>query len=85
MYFFAFLKWHIICHNNAKQTKMEKRIVGFILTLLGVTGLVVAGYFFMHGGQSTVAMKSITLYGILGFVFFIAGVSLVRNTKDKAT
>ncbi|HKR04150.1 MAG TPA: hypothetical protein VJY62_05880 [Bacteroidia bacterium] len=64
---------------------MEKRIIGIILTVLGIAGLIAAGYYFMRGGENTFAIKSIAMYGILGLVFFLAGVSLVRSTKDKAT
>ena len=64
---------------------MEKRIIGILLTVLGIAGLVAAGYFFMRGGENTFAIKSITLYGILGLVFFLAGVGLIRTTKDKPT
>jgi uncharacterized membrane protein len=64
---------------------MEKRLVGIILTLLGVIGLIMAGYYFMNTGSGTRAIKSIALYGILGLVFFIAGIGLIKNTQDKAT
>ena len=64
---------------------MEKRIIGILLTVLGIAGLIAAGYYFMRGGGNTFAIKSIAMYGILGLVFFLAGVSLVRSTKDKAT
>ena len=64
---------------------MEKRVIGILLTLLGVAGLIAAGYFFMRGGENTFAFKSIALYGILGVIFFLAGVGLIRATKDKAT
>jgi hypothetical protein len=64
---------------------MEKRVIGILLTVLGIAGLIAAGYYFMRGGESTVAIKSIAMYGILGFIFFLAGVGLVRSTKDKAT
>ena len=69
----------------AGKDPMEKRVIGVLLTLLGIAGLIAAGYFFMQGGNGTFAVKSITLYGILGLVFFLAGVGLVRNTKDKPT
>ncbi len=64
---------------------MEKRVIGFILTLLGIIGLVTAGFYFMRGGDTNTAIKSIVMFGILGLVFFFAGVGLVRGTKDKAT
>ncbi len=64
---------------------MEKRVIGILLTILGIAGLIAAGYYFMRGGENTFAFKSIAMYGILGFLFFLAGVGLIRNTKDKAT
>ena len=64
---------------------MEKRLLGIILSLLGVTGLIYAGISFMDGGTGTRNIKVIILFGILGAIFFFAGISLVRNTKDKAT
>jgi hypothetical protein len=64
---------------------MEKRILGIILSVLGIVGLIMAGVYFMNGSQGTKNIKAIFLCGILGAVFFFAGVGLVRNTKDKAT
>jgi len=64
---------------------MEKRALGIILSILGIVGLILAGVYFMNGGQGTKNIKAIFLFAILGAVFFFAGISLVRNTKDKAT
>jgi len=64
---------------------MEKRVLGIILSLLGVASLIYAGISFMDGGTGTRNIKVIILFGILGAIFFFAGISLVRNTKDKAT
>jgi hypothetical protein len=64
---------------------MEKRMFGIILTVLGAVGLTMAGVQFMNSSGGTYSIKSIILYGILGLVFFSAGISLLRNTKDKAT
>jgi hypothetical protein len=64
---------------------MEKRILGIILSILGIGGLILAGYFFMNGGEGTRNLKAIGLYGILGAIFFFAGIGLVRNTKDRPT
>ncbi|WP_343704309.1 hypothetical protein [Chitinophaga sp.] len=62
---------------------MEKRVLGIILTLLGVTGLILAGVNFMNGGEGARNIKSIIIYAILGAIFFFAGIGLIRNTKDK--
>ncbi|MDB5278515.1 MAG: hypothetical protein JWR61_3470 [Ferruginibacter sp.] len=64
---------------------MEKRIIGIILTLLGVIGLITAGYYFMSSGSNTHSIKTIVMYGILGIIFFGAGIGLIRNTSDRPT
>lgn len=64
---------------------MEKRVLGIILTLIGVIGLIAAAYYFMNGGQGTRNVKGIITYAILGAVFFAAGIGLIQNTRDKAT
>ncbi len=64
---------------------MEKRIFGIILSLLGIAGLIMAAFNFMNGGYGEKNIKEIIIYGILGAIFFFAGVGLLRSTKDKAT
>jgi hypothetical protein len=64
---------------------MEKRVLGIILSILGVAGLIYAGIAFLNGGTGTRSIKAIIFSGILGAIFFFAGISLVRNTKDKET
>lgn len=63
---------------------MEKRVLGIILSLLGIVGLIMAAVNFMNGGGSK-NIKEIIIYGVLGAIFFFAGIGLVRSTKDKAT
>jgi uncharacterized membrane protein len=63
---------------------MEKRVFGIILTVLGIVGLILAGMNFMNGHGDNDA-KMIAVYAILGIIFFLAGIGLLRNTKDKAT
>jgi uncharacterized membrane protein len=64
---------------------MEKRILGIILSLLGVAGLIYAAISFMNGGSGERNVKAIIVSAIVGAIFFFAGISLVRNTNDKAT
>jgi uncharacterized membrane protein len=64
---------------------MEKRILGIILSILGIAGLIYAGIYFMNGGTGTRNIKAIIFSGILGAVFFFSGISLIRSTKDKET
>lgn len=61
-----------------------KRIFGSILTVLGIIGLIYTAYVFANTGGDTRDMKQLLIYGILGFVFFIAGISLVKGTKDES-
>jgi drug/metabolite transporter (DMT)-like permease len=64
---------------------MEKRILGIILSIVGIAGLILAGVYFLNGGQGSKNVKQIFVFGILGALFFFAGISLIRNTKDKET
>lgn len=61
---------------------MEKRIFGIILTSLGIIGLIMAAMNFVntHGGNRDI--KMITVYMLLGAVFFFAGIALIRSTRD---
>ena len=64
---------------------MEKRIFGIILTILGIAGLLMAGYNFLQkNSQNEYEVKTIAVYGLLGLLFFFGGVGLLRSTKDKA-
>ena len=64
---------------------MEKRILGIILSILGIIGLIYAGVSFMNGGGTNKNIKVIIFAGVLGAVFFSAGISLIKNTKDRPT
>ena len=64
---------------------MEKRVLGIILSLLGIVGLIYAGISFVNGASGNRDVKVITITAVLGAIFFFAGISLVRNTRDKAT
>jgi uncharacterized membrane protein len=64
---------------------MEKRVLGIILSILGVIGLIYAGINFLNGGADQKNVKEIIFSGVLGVIFFFAGIGLVRNTKDKPT
>ena len=61
-----------------------KRMFGAILTLLGIGGLIYAAIVFANTSGGTHDIKSLTIYGILGLIFFISGIGLVRTTKDES-
>jgi uncharacterized membrane protein len=72
-----------MCMVFGKLNYMAKRIIGIILTLLGIFGLVFAGVQFMNGTSGNRDVKEIVIYGLLGAIFFFSGVGLVRGTHDK--
>ncbi|MGZ8503426.1 MAG: hypothetical protein ACXWV2_07370 [Chitinophagaceae bacterium] len=58
--------------------------MGIILSILGIVGLILAGFNFMNGSGSR-NIKEIVIYGVLGAIFFFAGIGLIRTTRDRAT
>ena len=61
-----------------------KRIFGAILTLLGIGGLIYTAILFVNTSGGLRDIKALIIYGILGLIFFLSGISLVRTTKDEA-
>lgn len=61
-----------------------KRIFGAILTSLGIGGLIYTAVLFVNNSGGTKDVKTVVIYGILGLLFFIAGINLVRTTKDES-
>jgi uncharacterized membrane protein len=58
-----------------------KRTFGTILTILGIIGLIWAGIGFVN---HSIQMRELIVVAIIGVIFFISGIGLVRNTKDEA-
>lgn len=61
-----------------------KRIFGALLTALGIGGLIYAAVVFASTSGDNRDIKSLIIYGVLGIIFFISGISLVRTTKDES-
>ncbi|HWK57557.1 MAG TPA: hypothetical protein VNQ80_09475 [Parapedobacter sp.] len=57
-----------------------KRIFGTILTILGIGGLIYTGAMVV---QQTGGTRELIVVGVIGLIFFLSGISLVRNTRDK--
>lgn len=68
-----------------KFQDMEKRILGVVLSILGAIGLIYAGIIFLNGGMEGKQIRAVLFAGILGAIFFFAGIGLVKNTSDKPT
>jgi len=64
---------------------MEKRVLGVVLSLLGIGGLIWAGFIFMNSGGGERNIKGMIFAGVIGGIFFFSGIGLVRSTKDRAT
>lgn len=58
-----------------------KRTFGTILTVLGIIGLIYAGYGFVN---QSLKSREMIVYGIIGLIFFVSGIGLVKNTKDES-
>ncbi len=58
-----------------------KRIFGAVLTVLGIIGLIYAGYGFI---KHSIQTRELIVAGVIGLIFFFSGIGLVKNTKDEA-
>jgi uncharacterized membrane protein len=58
-----------------------KRIFGTILTILGIIGLIYTGVVIIQREGNAI---NLTVIGAISLIFFLTGISLVRNTKDEA-
>jgi uncharacterized membrane protein len=61
-----------------------KRIFGAILTVLGIAALIYVALLFVNTSGGTTDIKALIIFGVIGLIFFIAGISLIRTTKDEA-
>ena len=61
-----------------------KRIFGALLTAFGIGGLIYTAVLFSHTAGGNNDIKSLIIYGVLGAIFFMSGISLIRTTKDES-
>ncbi len=61
-----------------------KRIFGALLTVCGIGGLIYTAIVFANTSGGNHDIKSLIIFGVLGAIFFITGISLIRTTKDEA-
>ena len=61
-----------------------KRIFGTILTALGIGGLIYTAVVFSNTSGSNQEVRTLIIYGVLGFVFFLTGIGLIKTTKDES-
>lgn len=58
-----------------------KRFFGALLTVLGIAGLIYPAVMFAKNGGGDAS--TLAIYGVLGLLFFISGIGLIRTTKDQ--
>jgi uncharacterized membrane protein len=58
-----------------------KRTFGTILTVLGIIALIYAGYGYV---QHSIQKRELIVVAIIGIIFFVSGIGLIKNTKDEA-
>ena len=61
-----------------------KRIFGSALTILGIVGLIYGAILFVNTTGGTRDIRALIIYGILGLIFLLSGLGLVRTTKDES-
>ncbi|WP_309641142.1 hypothetical protein [Flavobacterium sp.] len=61
-----------------------KRIFGAILTILGIVGLIYTAMIFVNTRGNNQDIRMLIIYGVLGVVFFVSGIGLIRTTKDES-
>lgn len=60
-----------------------KRIFGALLSLLGIGALIYVAVLFVNNSNTQTNIKALVVYGIIGLLFFGAGIGLIRTTKDE--
>jgi uncharacterized membrane protein len=68
----------------SETVQMEKKAFGVLLTILGIVGLIAAAWYFIQTNGTTRDIKTITVFSILGIIFFFAGIGLMRTTRDRS-
>ena len=61
-----------------------KRVFGSVLTILGIVGLVYGAILFVNNTGGNRDVRALIIYGVLGFIFLLSGLSLIRTTKDES-
>lgn len=61
-----------------------KRIFGALLTLLGIGSLIYSAISFVNASGNNYDIKLLIIFGVLGLIFFVSGISLIITTKDQS-
>jgi uncharacterized membrane protein len=61
-----------------------KRIFGTFLTIIGIVGLIIAAIQFVNNVSGAHNLRVLITVTVLGLVFFLSGLGLVRTIKDES-
>jgi hypothetical protein len=64
---------------------MHKRIVGYLLLVLGITGMALAGYLFVVGTGGRMHLIEVTSFMIIGAACFFAGINYLYESANSFT
>lgn len=68
-----------------KRISMQKRLWGFILGVLGLGGMILAGYLFLTGTGDRGHLIEVTCYMIIGAACFFAGINYIYESANSFT
>ncbi|WP_426058629.1 hypothetical protein [Hymenobacter sp. B1770] len=62
----------------------QKRTFGTVLTILGILGIIIGALAFLGIGGISLSKANSAVPFIVGLIFFMAGINLVKTTSDRA-
>jgi hypothetical protein len=64
---------------------MQKRILGYLLLGLGITGMALAGYLFVVGTGGRMHLIEVTSFMVIGAACFFAGINYIYESANSFT
>ena len=61
---------------------MQKRVLGYLLTIVGFVGMVLAGYLFVTGTGGRINLLEVSCYMIAGATSFFSGINCVYEAAN---
>lgn len=64
---------------------MQKRALGYLLTVIGFGGMILAGYLFVTGSGNRINLLEVTCYMIAGATSFFCGINYIYESARTFT
>lgn len=61
---------------------MQKRVLGYLLTIVGFGGMVLAGYLFVTGSGGRINLLEVICYMIAGATSFFTGINYIYQAAN---